>query len=103
MASWLIVSTQEKSTSALVQLIKSATINSITTAKSSAEARRAIGIKEYDIVIINTPLSDEFGYDLANHLTTNTTSGVVMLIKNTILNLRKREKYTYVKRTCKNI
>ena len=50
-------------------------------ARSSAEAQRLLAENSYDIVIINTPLSDDFGLRLASHVSSNTTAGVLLLVK----------------------
>ena len=85
MTSCLIVSSLAKSIDALGSLVKNSGIQQVETAKSASEARRFIQSKSYDVVVINTPLKDEFGHDLAFTITENTDSGVVMLVKNELL------------------
>lgn len=50
-------------------------------AKSAMEAEQKIQNTTYDVVIINTPLSDEFGDTLALYCVQTTSAGVVMLVK----------------------
>lgn len=40
--------------------------------------------KDFDVILINTPLPDEFGYELAENLTQITTSGIMMIVKSEI-------------------
>ena len=47
---------------------------------SSVEARRKLGDQNFDLVIINTPLSDEFGYELAQDMAQYTMAGVLLLV-----------------------
>lgn len=80
----LIVSSAEKVTMALTELLASDIYSQITTVFSGSEARRAMEEKEYDLVLINTPLSDEFGDQLGISLTESTLSGVILLVKSEI-------------------
>lgn len=50
-------------------------------AQSGAQARRRLAEDEYSLIVINTPLSDEFGHDLAADFAANTSAGVVLLVK----------------------
>lgn len=50
------------------------------------EGRRLLQQKNFDFILINTPLSDEFGTDIAIFSAKQTTSGVLLLIKNNIIN-----------------
>lgn len=51
-------------------------------AKSVAEARRLQLENQYDIVIINAPLPDDFGIEFAEQLTENSSSAVMLLVRN---------------------
>lgn len=81
MNSGLIVSVSSKSSEFLKETLKQSGIESISFAASGSEARRKIAEASYDIVIINSPLSDEFGVELSVWIGDNTTSGVVVLVK----------------------
>lgn len=50
--------------------------------KSSGEAKRLLLDRSFDIVLINTPLSDDFGSKLAEDVALNSRSGVLMFVKN---------------------
>ncbi len=50
-------------------------------AQSGAEARRNLTEGDFALIVINSPLSDEFGHDLALDFVANTAAGVVLLVK----------------------
>ncbi len=49
--------------------------------QSGAEARRCLTEGDYALIVINSPLSDEFGHDLSLDFVSNTAAGVVLLVK----------------------
>lgn len=65
----------------LVQIFKSAGFSDFHRAKSSNEARRMINSQEFSCVIINAPLPDEFGNELALSLLDNNITNVILLVK----------------------
>ncbi|MEE0800511.1 MAG: ANTAR domain-containing protein [Gemmiger sp.] len=48
---------------------------------SGGEARRRMGERDYDVIIINAPLPDEFGHELSLDAVQKTDAGVVFLAK----------------------
>ena len=48
---------------------------------SGGEGRRRMDGKEFAVVVINTPLPDEFGHELALYALEKTHAGVVLLAK----------------------
>ncbi|MDD4851159.1 MAG: ANTAR domain-containing protein [Gemmiger sp.] len=48
---------------------------------SGGEARRQLGDKAFEVVIINTPLPDEFGHELGTFAVEKSQAGVVLLAK----------------------
>ncbi len=48
---------------------------------SGAEARRAMVDGDFDMILINAPLPDEFGHELARNAAKNTIAGVLLLVK----------------------
>lgn len=78
----LIVSGTEKSASVIAGLLARYRNHHITIDKTGNEVRRRLSAFAYDLVIINTPLSDEFGMELALDLTQETTASIVLLVKN---------------------
>jgi response regulator NasT len=51
-------------------------------AKNGSDARRIISQFDLSVVIINTPLSDEFGHELAITFSEESSSGVILIVKN---------------------
>lgn len=54
--------------------------------KSCGEARRALFDKEYDIVLINAPLHDDFGMRLAIDVCNTSHAGVLLCVKSDLYN-----------------
>lgn len=77
----LLVSSGEKGIDAITGLLRNNEFSAVTTVKSSGEARRLLSVQNFDIIIINTPLSDEFGTELALQLAENTCSGIMLITK----------------------
>lgn len=50
--------------------------------KTANEARNLFMNRSFDAVIINTPLTDEFGTELAKHISQSSDCGVVVLVRN---------------------
>lgn len=81
MDSVLIVASKEQAVSSLTQLLKAERCTGITSAKSGAEARRLCSERNFETIIINAPLSDEFGDLLTLDLLKNTSSGIMLVVK----------------------
>ncbi len=77
----LVVSGSEKIFDYFTRLLPPGEFNPIIKATSAGEAKRIVSSTEADIVIINTPLPDEYGYDLAVDLSEGATA-VMLLVKN---------------------
>ena len=58
----------------------------VTTVRSVSEARRRIVETDFDIVLINSPLPDDFGMRLAIDICTNSGAGVLLMVKNDLFN-----------------
>ncbi len=70
----------------------------VTVLNNAGEARRLLsggGPTEYDIVIINTPLKDEFGTDFAVELSEETFAGILLLIRSELF-----EEVSYKAESC---
>lgn len=65
----------------LSQLLKNAGYTDIRLAESGSDTRRIINDTEYDIVIVNTPLHDEFGHELSMMIAENSSAGVILICK----------------------
>ena len=88
----LLVSAAEKLNHTMEQLLPATEYWPVHTAKSTAQARRRLLELDYDLVIINTPLPDDFGMNLAVHICGNSGAGVLLLVRSDIYN----EVYTKV-------
>lgn len=77
----LIVSAVEKIYEYITEILPPSEFSPILRAASAGEAKRMLVSDEADIVIINTPLPDEFGTELALDLSGG-TAGVLLLVKN---------------------
>ncbi|NLN55074.1 MAG: ANTAR domain-containing protein [Clostridiales bacterium] len=72
--------------------------NPIETAANAGEAERRVIEKAFGLVIINTPLPDDFGTKLAINLSRFETTGILLLVKSTLYEeiLYKTENYGIV-------
>ena len=77
----LVLSGTDKGASIISDMLPIGQFSPVTVASSGGEGRRLLLSTDYDIVIINTPLRDEFGAELALDLTQNTSAGVLLLVK----------------------
>lgn len=80
----LIVSSTEKGASFISELLNPKLYESVAVAKSGGEARRLLISESYELIVINAPLSDEFGHELALRITDDANSGVILMVKNEI-------------------
>lgn len=76
----LIISKTKQSTESLAQLLYSEGYKNSSLASSSATAKDFIGKEEYDLILINIPLENETGLDLAIFAATNTQACVVVIV-----------------------
>lgn len=82
MGQTLLVSGSEKANQSLAQFVRSADrAERILTAQSGGEARRLLLEQEIGILIVNAPLPDEFGHELALHAVHTTAAGALLLVK----------------------
>ena len=77
----LIVSGTQKGAAYITELLSPREFAPMTTALSGGDARRLLLRRSYDLVVINTPLPDEFGHELAEYITEKFVSGVMVLAK----------------------
>ncbi len=77
----LLVGSSEKSQALLQTLLSGTGFNQCSLAQNGAEARRMLNQGEYALTVINTPLTDEPGIDLAVKTAQSTLSGVILLVK----------------------
>jgi AmiR/NasT family two-component response regulator len=77
----LLVSSSAKFNASLLGLLPGSRYHPITIASDVAKARRHLLENRFDIVLINTPLPDDFGTRLALDLCTDSGTGVLLLVK----------------------
>ena len=77
----LVASGSAKMIELISEILPKASFAPITTVTSAGEAKRLMVSSTFDVVIINTPLPDEFGTELALDITTNKYSGVLLIVK----------------------
>lgn len=82
MAKALIVSAGNNANEYLARHIAELGYTRPTIAASGGEARRQMDGKDFEVVIINTPLPDEFGHELGTDAVAKTDAGVILLAKN---------------------
>lgn len=80
----LIVSSTDKGAVFISELLDGAAYDPVVRAESAGEARRQMISDSFDIVIINAPLSDEFGYELALEVSEEDHTVAVLLVKSDI-------------------
>ncbi|MCI1268929.1 MAG: ANTAR domain-containing protein [Ruminococcus sp.] len=80
----LIVSGSEKGMEAVVQLLKSCGYSRISSISNGSEARRMIDSNDFELVVINTPLPDEFGHELSIMIAEASTAGIILICKSDI-------------------
>ncbi len=85
MDSVLIVSNTPTTLEIISDMLNSQMFSRIATIQNGAEARRDIMNSEYDLIIIDTPLPDELGDDLALHAAEATSAGIILIVNSDIL------------------
>ena len=78
----LLVSASHKAEDYLRDILSGGSFAPIASAKSVSEAKRMQLENQYDIVIINTPLPDDFGIEFAEQLCEDSSVGVLLFVKN---------------------
>lgn len=82
MDSALIVSHSEKGIDFFANMLHSISCNKIVTVKTCGEARRLILERDFDICIINSPLTDESGENLSKDIAAKGLCQVILVVKN---------------------
>ena len=94
MESAVIVTSSEKSTAYFTEVLNAASLTHITAAKSCGEARRVFLERDFDLIIINAPLRDESGEELARHIASKGAAQVILVVAG--------EHYDAVSAVCEN-
>ena len=77
----LIVSASEKLDNQLRALLPGTEYYPVQSAKSVGEARRLLLGSSFDLVLINTPLKDDFGTQLAIDVCVESSAGALLFVK----------------------
>lgn len=77
----LVVSASQKSIDTISKLLLQSGMPTFDVVTDSASVRRKVIDNPYDLVIINSPLKDEFGIELALYLTEKVNCGVLLIVK----------------------
>lgn len=77
----LIVSSGEQSISVLMDMLSHVSYKDIMTKTNCGEARRLLIDKDFDLCVINAPLSDESGISFARSIASNGHTQVILLVK----------------------
>jgi AmiR/NasT family two-component response regulator len=81
MDSVLVVSGTEKSTALIMEFLSQNPCKEIVTVKNCGEARRLLVERDFDLCIVNTPLTDEFGVQFSIHTAMEGICQVIVLVK----------------------
>jgi len=84
MDSVLIVSGSGKGTELIAQLINANSRMHVSCTGSGGEARRMLNDSDYDLIVINAPLPDEFGDGLAITVTEISASGIILIVRSDV-------------------
>ena len=77
----LIVSSSEKGATFIQDMLAAALIRDFAIVNSCGEARRLLLERKYDLVVINAPLRDESGENLARHIAANGIAQTLLLVR----------------------
>ena len=78
----MLVTASERVADSIMPLLPMTDYWPVTTVRSVSEARRRIVDTDFDLVLINAPLPDDFGMRLAIDICSGSGAGVVLLVKN---------------------
>ena len=80
MESALIVSKAGKGSAFFTELLHAASVNYIITLSSCGEARRFLLERNFDLIIVNEPLSDESGENFSRYIASQGISQVILVV-----------------------
>jgi len=76
----LIVSCSEKGTDFFSEKLLAVSIKHIIAVRSCGEARRILLERDFDLVVVNSPLKDESGENFAQHIASGCVSQVMLVV-----------------------
>jgi len=81
MESALIVSCTDKGAAFFSEALSAVSVNQITVLNSAGEARRHLSERDFDLVIVDAPLSDESGENFSRNIASKNLSQVILAVK----------------------
>jgi len=78
----LVVSGSPKDSASLIDMLPPAQFSPVGSASNASEAKRKLLNTPFDIVIINTPLKDEYGVELALEIAKTEATAVLLFVRN---------------------
>ncbi len=85
MDSVLIISNTGSTMGIISDFMRTENISRIATAQNGAQARRCVTDSDFDLIIIDTPLGDEMGDELAVMASEKTTAGIILIVDNSMV------------------
>lgn len=85
MSGVLLVCKQDDVIKGLTEILRPMNFQLIDSATSAGEGRRRLQETDYDLVIVNTPLGDEFGVDFAMDTLEKFMVGVILMVKSELV------------------
>jgi AmiR/NasT family two-component response regulator len=80
MESALIIASSQKHIAYFTEILSAASIRKIVTLPTCGEARRLLVTQDFDLVIINAPLSDETGENLSRQIASKGMAQVILVV-----------------------
>lgn len=77
----LIISGSTQGLDQVISFLKSCGCSDVSTLQSASEARRCTQQENFSIILINSPLKDELGHQLAQQLSESTSAGIILLCR----------------------
>lgn len=78
----LIISSNDKNNQFFIEMLKKINIDTIDFCATGGEARRTLLVRNFDLCIINAPLTDENGIKLSIDIITSQLNQVILLVNN---------------------
>ena len=77
----LIVSNSDKGTAYIAEMLGKIFVQEITTLKLCGEARRLLLERNFDLIVVNTPLKDESGESFSRYVASKSMSQIILIVK----------------------
>lgn len=77
----MLVTKSDNNKESMLKFLNKSDYKNITIASSGSEARRLLSQMEYAVCIIDTPLTDEFGHELALFIIQKYSCGAIIIVK----------------------